>query len=442
MIVNIDEMGSEIVAECLPDRAGWPTARLGDLFDITQGKALNRRDRNGQPLPFLRTANVFWGRLDLTNVDSMYFSPAEAARLQLQPGDLLTCEGGDIGRTAIWEEEFSRCLYQNHIHRLRARNDNVDPRFYMFWMQAAFTLWGRMEGQGNNSTIPNLSKERLASFEVPLPPLKEQRAIADVLMTVQRAKEATEKVIAATKELRKSLMRHLFTYGPVPIHEAPNVKLKQTEIGEIPEHWEVRMLGDGVASFVRGTSWRRSEEDQSGIPVIAIPNIRGGSVNYDIKYRIRRKIGRDKHVSNGDCLIVGSSGSVGNVGRLAVVSNLPFDEATFASFALKAVPGGLVVPAYLRLVLTSTFVDFPSCCKHAADGKFNLQVDVLRQTKVPVPPLDEQSAIAEQVLSIEAKSAKEQRRHQALDSLFQCLLHHLMSGQVRVRQYDEPHDET
>ena len=221
----------------------WDIVRLGDIFEIQQGKALSPKHRSGKsPCPFLRTSNVYWGRIDLSMLDEMDFTDEEVQRLRLLPGDLLVCEGGDIGRTAIWRGEIQRCCYQNHLHRLRKKSKKVEPEFYMYWMQAAILLFGLYLGQGNKTTIPNLSKSRLAGFNVPLPTLPEQRDIAHVLRTVQRAKEATERVIQAARELKKSLMRHLFTYGPVPVEEAEKVPLKETEIGLVPEHWEVVRL--------------------------------------------------------------------------------------------------------------------------------------------------------------------------------------------------------
>ncbi|MGB9898222.1 restriction endonuclease subunit S [Thermanaerothrix sp.] len=195
-----------------PLPAHWQVVRLGNVFEIQQGKSLSPKSRSGPRMrPFLRTANVFWGRLDLNNVDQMHFDESEERRLALKPGDLLVCEGGDIGRTAIWEGQLPLCLYQNHLHRLRSLREDVFSLLYMYWMQAAWTLLGLYGGSGNKTTIPNLSQSRLASFLIPLPPLSEQREIARILQAVDQKIQAEEKSKKAIEILFRTLLQHLMT---------------------------------------------------------------------------------------------------------------------------------------------------------------------------------------------------------------------------------------
>jgi type I restriction enzyme S subunit len=190
----------------------WQVVRLGEVFEIQQGKSLSPKSRMGsRKRPFLRTANVLWGYIDLSVVDEMHFEEVEEKRLALKPGDLLVCEGGDIGRTAIWEGQLPLCLYQNHLHRLRAVRPNAFPMFYMYWMQAAWTLFGLYGGEGNKTTIPNLSQSRLSSFPIPLPPLPEQREIARILQAVDRRIHAEEAYACALDDLFETLLHELMS---------------------------------------------------------------------------------------------------------------------------------------------------------------------------------------------------------------------------------------
>lgn len=195
-----------------PLPAHWQVVRLGKVFDIQQGKALSRKKDQGiRPRPFLRTANVHWGYIDLSTLDFMDFTPEEERKYALQEGDLLVCEGGDIGRSAIWENEVSGIYYQNHLHRLRRKTENVEPRFYMYWLQAALTLLGLYRGTGNKTTIPNLSRTRLGAFAIPLPPLPEQQEIARILQAVDRRIQAEEQHKQALETLFKTLLHDLMT---------------------------------------------------------------------------------------------------------------------------------------------------------------------------------------------------------------------------------------
>ena len=199
-----------------PFPQGWQWVKLEELFDVQQGIAMSPDRRQGlSPHPFLRTLNVLWGNVDLSTLDEMDFSNEEVAKLSLKPGDLLVCEGGEVGRTAIWRGELEVCLHQNHIHRLRRLNDRVIPEFYMYWMQAAFQVFKSYRDQESKTTIPNLSGNRLRSFMVPFPPTVEQKRI---VATVQESMDYVEKLkLAAEKQLQtidmlpQSILRKVFS---------------------------------------------------------------------------------------------------------------------------------------------------------------------------------------------------------------------------------------
>src|SRR5438477_3667318 len=231
--------------------AGWAFDTIGNLFDIRQGKSLSRHKQTGkQRKKFLRTANVFWGRLALSELDEMDFSPSECEALALRSGDLLVCEGGDIGRTAVWRDELADSYYQNHLHRLRAKDRRINPHFVMFWMQAAFTQLRVYEGFGNKTTIPNLSQSRLAEFVIPVPEKSEQEKIAAVLWKIQKAVENEDAIARNARDLKKSILRRLFTHG---LRGEP---LKETEIGLVPQSWEVVPLGE-IARIGNGSTPKR-----------------------------------------------------------------------------------------------------------------------------------------------------------------------------------------
>jgi len=191
--------------------AGWRWVKLGEVFEVQQGASMSPKRRLGRnPKPFLRTRNILWGAVDTSLVDEMDSTDEEAEKLSLQPGDLLVCEGGDVGRTAIWEGQLPTALYQNHIHRLRAKDDSVEPRFIMYWMQAAYQVFLAYQGEESRTAIPNLSGRRLKEFLAPLPPLEEQRHIVARLEAVQEKIKALKEIQAATDAELQRLEQAIF----------------------------------------------------------------------------------------------------------------------------------------------------------------------------------------------------------------------------------------
>lgn len=117
----------------LPD--GWSFEKVGDLFDVQLGKMLNQvaTEKNPQ-FPYLGNSNVKWGRFDLSDLKKMHFSEKEIEKFTLKYGDIVMCEGGEVGRCAIWKDSDSTIFYQKALHRLRSRG-RIEPEFFQSFMQ-------------------------------------------------------------------------------------------------------------------------------------------------------------------------------------------------------------------------------------------------------------------------------------------------------------------
>ncbi len=154
----------------------WCWGKVGDLFEHNTGKALNSSDTNGSMLNYITTSNLYWDRFDLTVVKQMRFTDSEIEKYKATKGDLLLCEGGDVGRAAIWNYDFD-IMIQNHIHRLRGKAD-VSSRFFFY----VFMLYKQKNYIGGKGVaIQGLSSRDLHNLPIPIPPLKEQYRIADTL---------------------------------------------------------------------------------------------------------------------------------------------------------------------------------------------------------------------------------------------------------------------
>lgn len=161
-----------------PEAREWPRRRLGDVCSIQLGKMLSPASKTGlRSRPYLRNANVQWGRFELSDIYEMDFDEREEAKFALKPGDLLVCEGGEPGRAAVWEGQISPCYYQKALHRLRPKVDTLNPRFVMYRLWAG-AIRGEFDPDSPKTTIAHLPRIRLVQLAMPLPPDREQAAMA------------------------------------------------------------------------------------------------------------------------------------------------------------------------------------------------------------------------------------------------------------------------
>ena len=157
----------------------WQWIRIDNLFQHNTGKALNSSNTQGALHPYITTSNVYWGYFNLERVKEMPFTGDEFTKCSIVSGDLLVCEGGDVGRAAIWRKDIPMCI-QNHIHRLRAYHP-VCTAFYYFAFYAYKSI-GLIGGKGIG--IQGLSSGALGKLIFPLPSLAEQGRIVKQVKTI------------------------------------------------------------------------------------------------------------------------------------------------------------------------------------------------------------------------------------------------------------------
>ena len=391
----------------------WSWRPLGELFEIGAGKTMSAAARNGpDKTPFLRTSNVFWDQIDLSTVDEMAIPEHDLPKKLLQPGDLLVCEGGEIGRAAIWNGEVETMSFQNHLHRLRPIVEEIAPRFYVYFLQSAFTQLGIFEGVGNKTTIPNLSRSRLAELEVPQPNINEQLAIIAVLSRVRKAIEIQEQSIALSQDLKRNAMRELFTHGLQG--EAQN----ETETGPIPESWEPTPC-DQIFKLTSGkkrpSNLSDFSNDEKPFPVLGGNGVMGFADKW--------------YLDAPQILVIGRVGEYCGAVHIASGRVWVTDNALYVKEWRNKDADLEFVGAFLTHFDLNRF-------KRLA-GQPLITQGMINEHSIPLPEtIAEQREIVAILDAIDKKIDLHRKKRAVLDDLFKALLHKLMTGEIRVGDLD------
>jgi type I restriction enzyme S subunit len=408
----------------------WDFGRIDDYFTVQQGKQVSKSNRIGEnQKPFLRTSNILWGMVVFDELDHMHFSEQEEVKFQLEKNDLLVCEGGDIGRTAIWNNEVENCYYQNHLHRLRAKTDEIDPVFILQWLEYSFVYGNIYFGRGNITTIPNLSKSRLSELIIPQPELPEQRKIAQVLSKVQKAIEQQDKLIRTTTELKKALMQKLFTEG------TRGESQRETEIGLVPESWEVVKMEECLLQTQYGLSAKGNEK--GNVPILRMTNQKDGYISDEnLQYVNISEKEMEKFKVNTDDVIFNRTNSFELVGRTAIFKLS--GDYIFASYLIRLITNSKkLYPEFLNFYLNAD--ETQNRLKSIATrgvSQSNISATRLRGFVIPLLSLAEQLEIISTMKTFNQKIEYQNKKKQTLTALFKTLLHELMTGQRRVHELE------
>jgi type I restriction enzyme, S subunit len=290
---------------------------------------------------------------------------------------------------------------------------------------------------GSTPSRQRVDVKAFQQISVPVPPLPEQRAIAHVLRTVQQAREATEQVIAAARELKRSLMRHLLTYGPVPVDQADQVPLTETEFGFIPEHWQIHTLGE-IAHVQTGVAKGRKLRPEDGglveVPYLRVANVQDGYLNLgEVKTIPLRRSELPRYQLRADDVVVTEGGDFDKLGRGFIWRDqVPGAVHQNHIFAIRP-HQSRVLPEFLAYLIQSHHAKrYFLKVAHRTTNLASINSTKLKAFPAPVPTVYEQREVVEALNCVDDKLRVEESKRDSLAILFDSLLHHLMTGKVRV----------
>jgi type I restriction enzyme S subunit len=415
----------------------WQERILKRDFEVVLGKMLQPEQENEDETeePYLRSANVQWEGVDLSDIKTMWFSPGEKSELLLQAGDLVVNEGGDVGRCATWTGGIDACYFQNAVNRVRPRQ-KASARFLYYWLYNIKHA-GFIDAIVSRTTIAHLTAEKLEAIPWADAPPPEQQRIAAYLdascAAIDAAVAAKRRQLETLDALRSSIISRAVTQGL-----NPRVAIKSSGldwISEVPAHWQVKQV-KRMCSLVRGQFTHRPRND----PALydgPYPFIQTGDIPAAGKYirthsQTLNELGLSvsKQFPRGT-LVMSIAANIGDVAILDF-------EACFPDSMIGMIPGHTTNLDFLYyLMRTMRSIMLRSAVQST---QLNLNYVRIGTNFAPVPPLKEQAAIAEYL------DAKEHESHlisstiesqiATLTAYRKSLIHECVTGQRRVTEAD------
>lgn len=205
-----------LFVEAFGDQDGTPTARLGEIAEISSGITKGRKTAEPtSPVPYLAVVNVQAGRLVLDPLKEIDATEAEIERYSLKDGDLVLTEGGDpdkLGRGTVWRCEVPLCLHQNHIFRVRVRPESkIEPDYLSAYLASWNARSYFLRSAKQTTGIASINMTQLRALPVLVPPLPQQRHFLDRVAAVKRQAASCEQQLAEMKHLMSSLQSRAFS---------------------------------------------------------------------------------------------------------------------------------------------------------------------------------------------------------------------------------------
>ena len=383
-------------------REGWEYKKLGQVCTSDLGKTLNKSKDRGELHPYLCSINILWDKIDLSTLKQACFEAGEQEKYTVRKGDLLVCEGGDTGRSAIWDRDET-ILYQNALHRLRF-HDSVFPKFVLFYLMYLKDIGEIDNKYSKGVTIKHLVKKALLSIPLPLPPKPTQLSIVSELDKLNELIQIKKEQLKDYDALAQSIFYEMFG-DPV----------------ENEKGWEVKKLGELCSKIGSGATPRGGNESykDEGISLIRSLNVYNNEFRRkDLAYIDDEQAAALSNVTIlEDDVLLNITGA--SVARCCIVPSDLLPARVNQHVCIIRPFDNVLVPIFLNKVLTniSYQIRLLTLARSKGATREALPKSVVGSLLVPLPPLSLQQSFAHKIEQIERQKAEVQKTITDLETL-------------------------
>ena len=350
----------------------------------------------------------------------------QAPEIQLKVGDVLMTKDGTIGKLLYVDNLPDKASLNSHLFVMRPINDSFISKYFYYHLQSEkFKKY--IDNNKTGSTMPAITQAAMEKYKLILPTLEEQEKIASILSTVDEQIDNVDVLIKKNKDLKKGLMQTLLTKG------IGHTKFKKTEIGEIPEEWEVRRLEDICDDITIGMVKTMTKfYVDNGVPLIRNSDIKENTIKTDSMVYLDKEFSR---ANQSKCLNIGQIVTVhtGDIGTSAVIEENMQGAQGFATLNT-TVNKSIINEYYLCWYLNSDICKNQAYSFSTGDGRNNLNLkDFVNILAIVPSSIEEQKKIVFILNSISRKIQEYENKKQKLEELKKGLMQQLLSGKIRVK---------
>lgn len=384
---------------------GWEWTTLGEIADTTLGKMLDRGKSGGHPhVPYLRNVNVQWGQIDLTDVNTMELASGRREEFALREGDLLVCEGGEVGRCAIYQGGPDYMAFQKALHRIRPRA-GVEAQ-YLRYLLEHYGGTGSFKPFVTGSTIKHLPQIQLRRLPVPLPSAVEQRrivtALEEELSRIDAGLGLLGNALDGVDRLERTIIRaSLVSPNREVSARAPrHPQVDDGELPPIPGSWRWMRL-DEIAEVVGGVpkdAAKQSDPSTPLVPYLRVANVQRGWLDLGEVSEIRVTEDRAQRLvlRHGDVLL-NEGGDRDKLGR-GWIWESQIDGCIHQNHVFRArIRDDQLHPKLLAWHANSFGKSWFERNGRQTTNLASISLSKIKQLPVPVPPVEDQRLLVEYI---------------------------------------------